>query len=156
MNISTAARQALMPIERKIKSEPIENLYILNNRGNIIQTETGSKHTVNFELAQKSSCKDRFILTHNHPSSSPLSPKDIKSGIEDNFCEVRATTKDGLCHLVEIPNLSEQQKAKCFGFLEVYQDLAKTLGLNINTVRAAQKKLEEYGGLKFRTIKLPE
>jgi len=152
MNISKAARKALIPIEREISKQPVEHLYLLNKTGKILSKAIGTAKNVNILLVPP----DSFIATHNHPSGSrSLSPIDIYGAIYWNLREIRAVTKKELCHLAEIPKLDIDKKNKCLSITEKYIILSKCgKDWNLSLYRKMRKELKKSGGLKFRTIKL--
>jgi len=152
MNISKAAWQALIPIERKMMPNPIEYAYQLDNKGKVLSEYIGNaSHVDPFYI------KDNLILTHNHPNTSRdntyMSPLlDIKTSIEFKVRESRAVASDGFCHLVEIPKLKPSEVEKCNIILTKYDKKSLTW----SDVRKMRKELEKAGGLKFRTIPLPK
>jgi len=171
MNISRTARQALIHIERTIISKPIEYAYQLDRQGNILSAEMGTRFCVLSPFK-----KGARIGTHNHPALKKrtsvlngLSPNDIGAGIEKCHIEARAVFNikniGNFCHLVEIPPLDIAIRERCFNMVEA-QDylLRKNVGIFsfsnskklTKLTREFYKELEKVGGLKFRTIKLPE
>jgi hypothetical protein len=163
MNISKAARQSLIPIEKEIKSKQIEYVSVLNKVGKILSKAIGNKDGVHISIPS-----DSFIVTHNHPDelvrSGALSPSDILIGILYKLREVRAVTQDGFCHLVEIPKkMGVLKRIKCSIVVNKYNnemnDLIKRNELSYSKtwtfLRKMHKELKNFG-LKFRTIKLPE
>lgn len=160
MNISSVARKALIPIERAIKYEKIENCIILNNSGKLIEGNQGNNLRVDIPLYGL--LEERLILSHNHPSGGPLSRTDIISGIRFNFREIRAISSNGRCQLVEIPEMSLMKKMKCFFVSFKYDYLFNKLKGKVpdskkywTLYRKMKKDFEKAGGLKFRTILLP-
>ncbi|HBG47996.1 MAG TPA: hypothetical protein DDW90_00485 [Cyanobacteria bacterium UBA9971] len=178
-NISKVAWEALIPVENKIMPKLIEHSRRLDNTGEILfQNDKGTKISV-----KTKHIKDFLIGTHNHPDEkhysidSYLSFADIRNAIRFNDIEKRAVTKDGFCHLVELPPLTTLDKLKCNLVLNQYEKMQKELiKYTINELqseskemclvfinkaawvlkRKMQKTLEKVAGLKFRTIKLPE
>lgn len=178
-NISKTAWEALIPVERKIKSKSIEHARRLdNNTGKVLFRNTGTEDSVTVKKI-----KDFLIGTHNHPSEkhcaidSYLSFADIRNAIRFNDREKRAVTNDGFCHLVELPPLGRLKKLECKYVLHTYKKLQKKLikyvidelkseskELRLLFLEKAswalrrkmQRTLEKISGLKFRTIKLPE
>ena len=171
MNISRAARTALIPIERTIIAKPVEYAYQLDRQGNILSANIGTRTCVSSPFT-----KGARIGTHNHPAlkkrtsvSNGLSPNDIGAGIEKCHNETRSVFNikniGNFCHLVEIPPLDRATKERLFNIVDA-QDylLRKNVGIFSfsNSKKLTKltgefyKELEKVGGLKFRTIKLPE
>jgi hypothetical protein len=178
-NISKAAWEALIPIERNIKSKPVEHACRLdNNTGEILFQNSGIDNFVG-----KKHIKNYLIDTHNHPSGkhcsidSYLSYTDIRDAIRHNDRENRVVIGDGFCHLIEIPKLDFLKKLKCKLILNKYEKLEKEIRKYVKVqfksepkevrivfgnkaiwflIRKMQKELQKVGGFKFRTIKLPE
>ena len=176
-NISKAAWEALIPIEREIRKQPVEHSRRLdNNTGEILFRNTGIGTFVNIKRI-----KNRLIGTHNHPfrdhcsSDSYLSYADIHNAIKYNDREKRAVIGDGFCHLVELPQLDFFKKLKCKHILNKYEKTEKELIKQVRIqfkseiketrigiinkavwflTRKMKKELEKVGGLKFRTIPL--
>jgi len=171
MNISSAARQALIPIERTIIAKPVEYAYQLDRQGKILSANIGIRTCV-----LSSFTKGASIGTHNHPALKKrtsvlngLSPNDIGAGIEKCHNETRSVFNikniGNFCHLVEIPPLGITTRERLFNIVDA-QDylLRKNVGIFsfsnskklTKLTREFYKELEKFGGLKFRTIKLPE
>lgn len=160
MNITKAARQALIPIEKKIKSEPIEHLYQLDRNGKILEHDIGTADSVN-----ASSWPDEtYIFTHNHPYTGykriRLSTNDITCAVRHGRqCEFRAVSGDGFCRLVEVPQLSARKRLSCFKIIDKFElKIKKALTDKdiCSLYKKMENKLKKIGGLKFRTVPLPE
>jgi len=151
MNISSAAKRALIPIEREIMSQPIEYFYQLNNQGEILTHLKGNTDSVGIKYI-----KDDLISTHNHPTGKFLTTIDIMSAIRLRNREIRVVTKDGYCHLAEIPKLDFFEKMNCQSLLIRYQDLFNKEGYSWGLIRKMKKDIKKNYGLKFRTILLPK
>jgi len=155
MNISSAAKKALIPVEREIMFQPVEHLYQLNNQGKVIIHLKGNTDSVNIKYMQ-----DNLISTHNHPEKSYynnfLSTSDIICAIKLRNREVRAITQDGYCHLAEIPEMDFFEKFNCQCTLIRYKDLFKKEGYSWSLIRKMKKEIEKAYGIKFRTILLPK
>lgn len=168
MNISKAARRALNPIERKIKSEPVEWAYFLrNNDGkelfNIKGHETGIPMGKRNRWYKLLILNNKKIFTHNHPgekmNSLKLSINDVIVSIFQGCREVRAVSEDGFCHLAEIPKMNPVKKFKCMYNLVDYHVLLQITKTSIGfkeQYRKMQKKVFKDWGIKFRMIKLKE
>lgn len=165
MNISKTARQALIQVEGRIFSKGIEYAAELTNKGEVLSLYNGTKTSVR---PWQNSMKNGLICTHNHPGLSIrdtyLSPADIRLGVMHGYREMRAVTYDRFCHLVEIPKQGILQQIICALIATKYElllnNLFKKNKLDYktfwNTRREMRKELEKVGGLKFRTIKMPE
>lgn len=168
MNISKAARRALIPIERKIMNERVECGYFLRNedgkellhlRGHESGIHLGKHHKWHKLLL----FSNNKIFTHNHPDETKrflfLSPNDLIVGIFQNCREVRAVSEDGFCHLAEIPKMGLIKKIKCLYNLADYL-IFRSVPIKHRRFREAyrklQKKISKDWGIKFRMIKLPE
>lgn len=155
MNISNAARKALIPLEKEIMSKPVEHACQLDNNGELLSHLEGTDKTIKIPFIKK-----RLIITHNHPKHSVketfLSPRDLIWAVNTDCKEFRAVTKDRFCHLVEIPELKPSAKIRCRGILAAYKYLEKKKGATLSLLREVRKELEKAAGLKFRTIKLPK
>lgn len=168
MNISKAARQALIPIERNIMNEPVEHAYFLRNKdGKEFFYKKGHESGIpmrNYMKQHRLLFRDnKKLFTHNHPGetkkSLSLSPNDIFAGIYMNCREVRAVSEDGFCHIAEIPKMDLNEKINCLNKLFKYLVLlimAKTLTQFRKQYRIMQKEVTKEWGIKFRMIKLPE
>lgn len=159
MNISKAARQALIPIEKAIKSEPIEHLYQLDRNGKILKHDRGTADSVNPWFLPD----ETFIFTHNHPYMGykriRLSGGDITCAVRHGQCEFRAVSTDGFCRLVEVPQLSARKKLSCFKIIDKFELKIKKAISNEeiqSLYKKMENKLKKVGGLKFRTVLLPE
>lgn len=152
MNISKAARQALIPIEREIMSKPVEHAYQLSKSGGILAENLGEKSQCHLKDI------DTYVYTHNHPSGCiKFSSADILMAIKYKCREVRVIVNKGLCGLVEIPKFALNNE-KLLEFLNNHNLLEEFVIIeNLNRYsRKRDKELKKIGGLKFRTIKLPE
>jgi hypothetical protein len=165
MNISKAARQTLIPIEKDIMNKSTEYGYQLTNLGKSIANFTGTKNQV-LITSNNNINIGGLIFTHNHPQKSFLSITDINTAIARKYREFRTISANGRCHLVEISKMTSQNLMKCLHILNKYDFLIKdfirtdtqafTKKEYWNLIRKMRKDLEKVGGLKFRTIKLPE
>lgn len=163
MNISKAAKSALIPFENKIMNENIEHGRQLTNLGKPLADYTGTK--IHISITSNNNVGG-LIFTHNHPHKSFLSVTDIITAINMKYREFRTVSSNGRCHLVEISKMTSQSLIKCSHLLEKYELLIKdfiksdaqafTKKEYWNLIRKMKKELEKIGGLKFRTIKLPE
>lgn len=158
MNISQAAKKALIPIESQIMHRKREAGIQLDNYGNILAQTRGTRK----EIKHFYPAGERHIMAHNHTIKNAkklsLSDEDIISGIKGNYREVRATTPDGYCHLVEIPEYSEEFYKTA---LELIHRHLYGLSRDADTpfhklLRKRNRELEKKCGLKFRTILLPK
>jgi len=117
MNISSATRQALIPIERKIRKEPVEHFVALDKANKLLCENQGKDNSVDIKHRWYSIfLPNDKKLTHNHPNATKntlkLSINDIYHGIIGGFQEVRAVSQDGYCALVEIPKMGLFEKIK--------------------------------------------
>lgn len=155
MNISEAARKALIPIEKEIMSQKTEHACQFDNNGKLLSHSEGTNKKVIIRFVKKGA-----ILTHNHPGCSvkntSLSPSDLLWAVKAECREFRAVTKDRFCYLVEVPELKQSEKLRCIGILAAYKYLNKKKGVFMSLYREVRKELEKAAGLKFRTIKLPK
>lgn len=154
MNISRVTKKLrpfLNPIERKIKSKKVEHLYKLDKNGKVLDKVIGDEDSVTSKYV-----KNIFVSTHNHPdevyNSTLLSPDDIYNSIIDNEREARMITKDGFCHLVEIPKMSLSKENECLGFLSFYIKYLWLTGWDHSVARRMQNGLKKIDRFKFRTI----
>jgi hypothetical protein len=152
MNISYIAKKALIPIEREIKTQPVEHFYQLNNKGEILSHFKGDIDRVEIKYVE-----DNLISTHNHPNSNNfLSTIDIINAIRLNNREMRVITKDGYCHLAEIPKIAPLKRMDCIITLIRYRNLYNEEGYSWKLIRKMKKEIEKTFGLKFRTVLLPK
>lgn len=159
MNISVTAKKALIPHENFIRTFKKEHGTELSNTGQLLHGYNGSDVSVPIPLYSNNEGKG-LIFTHNHPNTTVkntgLSIGDIRCGLKNLYCEFRAVTTDGFCHLVEIPqNLGHTVKNKCFDILSQYEFLFPN-NFPRKQMRKMQKELAKAGGLKFRTIPIPQ
>lgn len=161
MKISAIAKKALIPYEQQIKSQEIENGHIFMNKdGKHLDEFVGDSRGIAITNYSKGD-----IYTHNHPivpkNKTALSIPDIRTALKLKFRELRAVTVDGFCHLVEVPeslNIGKRDYdyISCLMILENYEPFFEKNGLKWPIIRKLHKELEKVGGLKFRTIKLPQ
>lgn len=70
---------------------------VFDNMGNQLVKKVGTKHNVTYsaEEIRKIVSAEDAVLTHNHPSGSPLSDTDFVFCVNTNIKEIRATTPSG-------------------------------------------------------------
>jgi len=70
MNISKAARTALIPIENTIKNQPVEYGVGISNSGKFLGSVVGNASSIGVGTPGFLFNKDCTIFTHNHPGGS--------------------------------------------------------------------------------------
>ncbi len=88
---SEAIHAALHNVETERRELDYEVGTIIDRQGNVINVTSGEAHSVSLpdELLADN------IFTHNHPSGGCFSAQDIKSMVEDDVLELRASTPQG-------------------------------------------------------------
>jgi hypothetical protein len=76
-------QSALRSKENAIRNMDVEHSFVFDDKGNIVFSAVGDKHSVSMAGA-----KDRITL-HNHPSGGSFSEKDIQSVLYANEKEMR-------------------------------------------------------------------
>jgi hypothetical protein len=109
----------LKNVENKIRSLNHEEVFIVDSKtGKVIWNNSGETSSVDVYEAKIKGLLTNNILTHNHPTGTSFSPKDIKLLIENNIHEIRAVgtkythsmiftgkyTKDKIKKLVNVYN----------------------------------------------------
>ena len=91
---SSSAKKAIDSIEQKIRYSKIENVAVVDSKGNIIGQGKGKPNQVKVPVDSLNKLKDATI-THNHPASGTFSREDITLAISGDVAEIRAVSKEG-------------------------------------------------------------
>lgn len=85
-------RNTLAASESRIRNDKVETAFIIDRKGNILLKKSdGDAGKVEFDADQCALMKGA-VLTHNHPSGSPLSTADVTLVVKHDLAAIRATS----------------------------------------------------------------
>jgi hypothetical protein len=93
-SFSPAGSRRLKFDEIRIRSQHYETAAVYDANGNEIFVKDGNGNSVNFTPDEIEKLKGA-VLTHNHPTSGPLSDDDVFLAVHRGLREIRAVGRDG-------------------------------------------------------------
>lgn len=84
-------------IEDSIRNQDIETAAVVDKDGNTVFMKDGEEDRVRFTNEEGDLMRGN-VLTHNHPSSSMLSPADVSCFVGNELEEIRATNREGITY----------------------------------------------------------
>jgi hypothetical protein len=137
-SFSDAARRRLLATEAHIQQGAKETAAVFTAQGNTVFVKDGGPTSVTFTPAEVEKLRGG-VLTHNHPSSAPLSDDDVRLALLRGLREVRAVGRDGSLH-----RLGVGPKGWTDGMLTTYHSLRDDVMNNTRAlIGTGQITLEE-------------